>query len=71
MFFMWLRTLYITNPVVKRIIQRYSPDFLQELITILTYHVGPVATIIITDILSDINQKIEFNNQVKKLLLRT
>ena len=94
---MWLRTLYITNPVVKRIIQRYSPDFLQELITILTYHVGPVATIIITDILSDmnirdkkipvedlekllfkitdeisdINQKIEFNNQVKKLLLRT
>jgi DNA-binding MarR family transcriptional regulator len=84
-------------PVVKRIIRRYSPDFLQELMTILTYYVGPVATIIMTDILSDmnirdkkipvedlekllfkitdeisdINQKIEFNNQVKKLLLRT
>lgn len=84
-------------PVVKKIIQRYSPDFLQELLTILTYHVGPVANIIMTDILSDmnirdkkipaddlgkllfkitdeildINQKIEFNNKVKKLLLRT
>lgn len=84
-------------PVVKKIIQRYSPDFLKELISILTYHVGPVANIIMTDILSDmnirddkipvedlekllfkitdeisdINQKIEFNNQVKKLLLRT
>jgi DNA-binding MarR family transcriptional regulator len=84
-------------PVVKKIIQRYSSDFLQELIAILTYYVGPVATIIMTDILSDmnirdkkipvedlekllfkvtdeisdINQKIEFNNQVKKLLLRT
>ena len=84
-------------PVVKKIIQRYGPDFLQEIISILTYHVGPVANIIMTDILSDMdirdkkipvddfgkllskitdeisdtNQKIEFNNQVKKLLLRT
>ena len=84
-------------PVVKRIVQRYSPDFLQELTLILTYHVGPVANIIMADILSDmnirdkkipaddlekllfkitdeisdINQKIEFNNKVKKLLLRT
>jgi len=84
-------------PVVKKIIQRYGPDFLQELISILTYHVGPVANIIMTDILSDMdirdkkipvddlgkllskitdeisdtNQKIEFNNQVEKLLLRT
>ena len=84
-------------PVVKKTIQRYSPDFLQELTIILTYHVGPVAHIIMTDILSDMNitgkkipvndlgkllskitdeisdpdQKIEFNNKVKKLLLRT
>lgn len=84
-------------PVVKQIIRRYSPDFLQELIVILTYHVGPIATIIMADILSDmnirdkqipeedlgkllfkitdeisdINQKIEFNNEVKNRLLRT
>lgn len=84
-------------PVVKKIIQRYGPDFLKELLIILTYHVGPVADIIMTDILSDMditdkkipvddlekllskimdeisdpNQKNEFNNKVKKLLLRT
>ncbi len=84
-------------PVVKKIIQRYSPEFLQELTSIVTYHVGPVANIIIADILSDMNitdkkipvddlgkvlskitneisdpsQKIEFNNNVEKLLLRT
>lgn len=84
-------------PVVKKIIQRYSPDFLQELTALLTYHVGPVANMIMTDILSDMNimdkkvpvddlgklltkitheisdpnQKIEFNNKVEKLLLRT
>jgi len=84
-------------PVVKKIIQRYGPDFLKELISILTYHVGPVADIIMADILSDmniqdkkipvedlekllfkitdeipdINQKIEFNNKVKKWLLQT
>ncbi|WP_300457765.1 hypothetical protein [Desulfobacula sp.] len=84
-------------PVVKKIIQRYSANFLEELTAILTYHVGPVANIIITDILSDMNitdnkipvndleallskiddeisdpiQKIDFNNKVKKLLLRT
>jgi DNA-binding MarR family transcriptional regulator len=82
-------------PVVKRTIRRYSPDFLEALIKILTYYVGPVAKIIMADILSDmdiqdkkipvadlekllfkitdeisdINQKIEFNNKVKKLLL--
>ncbi len=87
----------LITPVVKRIVRRYSPDFVQALIKILTYHVGPVANIIMTDILSDmnirdkkipvedlekllsktaeeisdINQKIEFNNKVKKLLLRT
>lgn len=84
-------------PVVKKIIQRYSPEFLQELTSILTYHVGPVANIIITDILSgmnitdkkipvedlrkvlskitdeisDLRHKIEFNDKVEKLLLRT
>lgn len=42
-------------PVIKKTIQRYSADFLQELITILTYYVGPVANIIIADILSDMN----------------
>jgi hypothetical protein len=42
-------------PVVKKIIQRYSSDFLQELTAILTYHVGPVANIIMNDILSDMN----------------
>jgi DNA-binding MarR family transcriptional regulator len=82
-------------PVVKRTIRCYSPDFLEALIKILTYYVGPVAKIIMADILSDmdiqdkkipvadlekllfkitdeisdINQKIEFNNKVKKLLL--
>ena len=84
-------------PVVKKTIQRYSPEFLQELTSILTYLVGPVAKIIMADILSDMNitdekisvgdlgtvlskitdeisdpsQKIEFNNKVEKLLLRT
>jgi hypothetical protein len=87
----------LITPVVKNVIQRYSPDFLAALLKILTYHVGPVAKIIMGDILSemnihdnkipvadleklifkisdeiaDINQKIEFNNKVKKLLLRT
>ena len=87
----------LITPVVKRIVRRYSPDFLQTLIKILTYHVGPVADIIMADILSDmniqdkkipvedlekllfkitdeipdINQKIEFNNKVKKWLLQT
>lgn len=42
-------------PVVKKTVQRYSPDFLQELTTILIYHVGPVANIIMADILSDMN----------------
>jgi hypothetical protein len=89
--------LGLIKPVVKKIIQRYSPDFLIELTSILTYHVGPCANIIMTDILSDMNvidkkisvddletllskimdeisdpnQKIEFNTQVRKLLLRT
>lgn len=84
-------------PVTKKIIQRYSADFFQEVTTTLTYYVGPVANIIMTDILSDMNivdkkipvddleklvskiideildpnQKIEFNNEMEKLLLRT
>ena len=83
-------------PVTKKIIQRYSVDFFEEISTTLTYYVGPVANIIMTDILSDMNiadkkipvydleklvskiideildpnQKIEFNNEVEKLLLR-
>lgn len=42
-------------PVVKKIIQRYGPEFLQELISTLTYYVGPVANIIVGDVLSDMN----------------
>ncbi len=41
-------------PVVKKIIHRYSADFLAELTALLTYHLGPVADIIMADILSDL-----------------
>lgn len=84
-------------PVTKKTIQRYSVDFFQAITTSLTYYVGPVAKIIMTDILSDMNiedkkipvddleklifkimdeisdpnQKIEFNNEVEKILSRT
>ena len=42
-------------PVVKKTIRRYRPEFLKELTSILTYYVGPVADIIINDILSDMS----------------
>lgn len=53
-----LSTLYkmgLIVPVVKKTIRRYRPEFLQELTSILTYYVGPVANIIMNDILSDMN----------------
>ena len=56
----YLKSLYqmgLIIPVVKKNTQQYSPDFLKELTAILTYHVGPVANIIMTDILSDMNIK--------------
>lgn len=54
-YLMELYEMGLIIPVIKKTIKRYSADFLQELITILTYYVGPVANIIIDDILSDMN----------------
>ena len=56
-------------PVVKKTVKRYSAQFSEELTTILAYHVGPVANIIVTDILSGmkiVENKIPVNdlNQV-------
>lgn len=53
-----LKSLYkmgLIMPVIEKKIQTYSTDFLQELLSILTYHVGPVSNIIMADILSDMN----------------
>ncbi|ACN14713.1 putative transcriptional regulator [Desulforapulum autotrophicum HRM2] len=60
----------LITPVVKKKIQRYSPELLKELTSILTYYVGPVANIIMADILSGMNitDKKILVNDIEELL---
>ncbi len=52
-------------PVVKKSVKRYGSEFSTELTTILAHHAGPVANIILTDVLSEMKiteNKIPVNN---------